>query len=217
MIDGNTLLSDVSSKFGAPMGRITVEENPRATVTLFRVRMVDGDYDAGGAYWGGGTPLYAAIGDGFQYFVRAKGLEEAKQAIQDTYPDLTIQLTEVNDDFVEGYITAALWSTNDDEDVPLDSNYSADDLTPETRQEMVDDCRKFLEQYGHLFTEENCSHRGCSVMSYAGHDFWLTRNGHGCGFEDGDWKKAVANKLARAARSYKEFYLFVGDDGKICT
>ena len=183
MIDGNTLLSDVGSKFGAPMGRSTIEDNPKATVTLFRVRFVDGDYDCGGAYWGGGTPIYAAIGDDFQYFVRAKTLDEAKTQILDSYPDLTIQTTEVNDDFVTAYIEAALWSSNDEADEsggePLDSNYSAEDLDPKAREEMVEDCRKFLAEFGHLITEENCP-KG-KVFEQAGHDFWLNRNGHGCG------------------------------------
>ncbi len=39
--------------YGAPMGRndTTEEENPKQ-LTLRRVPFVDGDYDAGGAYWG---------------------------------------------------------------------------------------------------------------------------------------------------------------------
>jgi hypothetical protein len=90
MSDPNKLLSDVSSKYGAPMGRPTIAGNKEAVVRLFRVRMVDGDYDVGGAYWGGvpSEPLYAAIGDDFQTFVRAKSREIAKKKLQEDYPDL---------------------------------------------------------------------------------------------------------------------------------
>lgn len=89
MADPNKLLSDVSSKYGAPMGRREIRDDTAAKVRLFRVRMVDGDYDRGGAYWGGGsTPLYAAIGDGFQSFTRAKSRAEAKAAFLEEFPDL---------------------------------------------------------------------------------------------------------------------------------
>lgn len=88
-MDGNKLLSDVSSKYGAPMGRPTIRDNLAARVRLFRVRFVDGDYDAGGAYWGGGGgPLYACVGDGFQTFTRADCRENAKQSILEEFPDL---------------------------------------------------------------------------------------------------------------------------------
>lgn len=88
-MDGNKLLTNVSSKFGAPMGRRAIEDDTAAKVRLFRVTFIDGDYDMGGAYWGGGGgPLYAAIGDGFQAFRRAKSREEAKKKLLEKYPDL---------------------------------------------------------------------------------------------------------------------------------
>lgn len=221
MIDGNALLTDVGSKFGAPMGRMNVTDNLKATVTLFRMRMVDGDYDAGGAYWGSGTPMFAAIGDDFQCYMRANNLEAAKAALLAEYPELTIQTTEVNDDFVDGYIVAMLWSTNDESDPetggnPLDQNYSRDDIDPELMATIIEDCRKFLEQCGHLLTEENWLGKG-EMMENAGHDFWLTRNHHGCGYWDGDWADPAADLLTEASQSkeFGECYIYVGDDGKI--
>lgn len=44
---------DVSSKYGAPMGRRNLIGDP-GPIKVELVRFVDGDYDAGGAYWGGG-------------------------------------------------------------------------------------------------------------------------------------------------------------------
>lgn len=90
-MDGNKLLSNVSSRFGAPMGRRNITENTTGKVRLFRVRMVDGCYDVGGAYWGMGTPLYAAIGDGFQYFIRAINRTIARTEILDQFPELRIR------------------------------------------------------------------------------------------------------------------------------
>lgn len=65
---------NVSSRYGAPMGRHCVPDldtTPR-TVRLFRVRLDSGGYDDGGAYWGHGGVIWAAIDkDGDLQTVRA--------------------------------------------------------------------------------------------------------------------------------------------------
>jgi hypothetical protein len=57
-----TQLPNVDCKYGAPMGR--TEKRGDTTISfkfrLFRVRLDQGGYDEGGAYWGIGTPLYCA-------------------------------------------------------------------------------------------------------------------------------------------------------------
>lgn len=68
----------VSCKFGAPMGRGPYTQ-PTGRVHLQRVPMVDGDYDKGGAYWGGGTPLFCAWNDEGAAYVRAHSRDEAKR------------------------------------------------------------------------------------------------------------------------------------------
>lgn len=69
----------VSSRYGAPMGRPSFGTPPEKGIKLFRVVMVDGDYDDGGAYWGGppADPLYCARCPGYQAFTRAKSRTEA--------------------------------------------------------------------------------------------------------------------------------------------
>ena len=123
------------------------------------------------------------------------------------------------DRFTRAYITAALWSSNDESTPeggePLDANYSIEDISPETLLTIVADCAKFQSAYGHLFTDKNCNHRGSSVEEYAGYDFWLTRNGHGCGFWDGDWIEPIGEQLTNACKQYGEVELYVGDDGLI--
>lgn len=73
---------NVSSPHGAPMGRRSdpIEEF-EGRVHLERVPMVDGDYDAGGAYWGGGSnPVYCAWDDaGHEHYLRARDLDAAKR------------------------------------------------------------------------------------------------------------------------------------------
>ncbi len=49
----------------------------------------------------------------------------------------------------------------------------------------------------------------------AGHDFWLTRCGHGAGFWDGDWPEPAASVLTEASKEFGNVDLYVGDDGQI--
>ena len=51
-------------------------------------------------------------------------------------------------------------------------------------------------------------------MDYAGHDFWLTRNGHGAGFWDRGLGEA-GKKLTDAAHAFGECNLYLGDDDVI--
>ena len=215
MFDPNTLLKNVSSRFGAPMGRATIAENLTASVTLFRVRMVDGDYDVGGAYWGSGnghSHIYAVVGEGFQHFVRASDIADAKVQILESYPDLKISTGNVNDDFFNAYLQAALWSSTDDDDSPLDANYQQEDIESDTLAKMYDDCEKFLQKASHLLLEENC--RQPNMMEQAGHDFWLTRNHHGSGFWDGDWEDQAGEELTTIAHEFGEVCLSAFD-GKV--
>ncbi len=125
-------------------------------------------------------------------------------------------------EFVRGYIQAALWTSiceNDEDCEHLDEKYDESDLAKETLAQMEKDCDQFIkenendlfdykEQRGIPFdadyTESDC----------AGHDFWLTRNGHGAGFWDRGLGE-LGDKLTSATEKYSEAHLYVGDDGKI--
>ena len=109
------------------------------------------------------------------------------------------------DDFTQGYVTCMLWAESDDEGVPLDKNYDFDDFTPELRATVLNDCARFQHDNADDIKDRK---------SLAGHDFWLTRNGHGSGFWDGDWPEA-GDRLTEASKAYGEFDLYVGDDGVI--
>ena len=90
------------------------------------------------------------------------------------------------DDFTRAYIEAALWSTNDDAThrggEPIDGNYGIDDIDPDTLAKMADDCRRFQEENAADLALYD--HPQWTAAELGGHDFWLTRNGHGCGFWD---------------------------------
>jgi len=120
------------------------------------------------------------------------------------------------DDFTRQYLETALWSTNDESTPaggePLDQNYDIDDIAPETLEQMVKDCEAFQrDEAADLALAYQ--HKGYDEGS-AGHDFWLSRNGHGAGFFDRGLG-AVGDRLQDAARVYRSFDLYVGDDDQI--
>lgn len=121
--------------------------------------------------------------------------------------------------FTDAYVEAALWSSNDESDdqggEPLDKNYGPDDIDPTTMRAMDRDCADFFEKYGRLIEDdESKAIDKWGRWPLAGHDFWLTRNGHGAGFGDGNFPQHD-DELADAADSYGTFELYVGDDGVI--
>lgn len=147
------------------------------------------------------------------------------------------------DEFTRAYIECALWSETDNADEsggePLDANYSIEDIAPEALARMVADCDKFQRERKELLDAAYVTARctcgfsikptysahghaaSCDVYrageydeSGAGHDFWLTRCGHGAGFWDRGLGE-VGDKLTNAAQVFGECHLYVGDDGRI--
>lgn len=124
------------------------------------------------------------------------------------------------DAFTSAYIETALWSSTDDEGNPLDSGHSEFDLSAETRAKMEADCREFFEAcWGTIEAARETGEVVCGPdfdeYGRAGHDFWLTRCGHGAGFWDGDWPEPYAKQLTDAAHAFGNVDLYVGDDGEI--
>jgi hypothetical protein len=84
------------------------------------------------------------------------------------------------------------------------------------------DCARFFRQ-NRRDLASYCDHlvrrdRSSTSMEYAGHDFWLTRNGHGAGYWSRDYEdgaEAVGERLAACARRFGESDLYVGDDGQL--
>lgn len=114
------------------------------------------------------------------------------------------------DPFTIAYIEAALWSSLDESDEhggeALDANYGVDDIAPETLASILNDCKAFQEAHADDIGSE---------LEQAGHDFWLTRNGHGTGFWDGNWEDEIGQRLTEASDVYGSVDLYVGDDGLI--
>lgn len=121
------------------------------------------------------------------------------------------------DKFTEGYITCALWSSMDNSDEstggePLDANYSIDDIHPDTLAMMFAECHQF--RADNQVNLEDIEEEHGATDKRNGHDFWLTRNGHGAGFWDRGYGE-VGQRLTDAAHVWGSVDLYVGDDGMI--
>ena len=106
----------------------------------------------------------------------------------------------------DAYLECALWSSHayltgdeDAEPVELEGYYPSETFEREARQ----DCRAFI--------VSNMADLSAMDAEQAGHDFWLTRNGHGAGFWDRGLGK-LGERLTSAAWVYGEVDLYVGDD-----
>jgi len=106
----------------------------------------------------------------------------------------------------QAYVTCALWSSNDDNDSPLDDFASIDSLSVATAAQMLEDCKDFLDANAALLDESGLS------ASQTGYDFWLTRNRHGAGFWDRGLGK-VGDRLTDVAKAYGIVDIYIGDDG----
>ena len=112
-----------------------------------------------------------------------------------------------DDAFLESYLEAALWSSISDFGEPLDYSYTIDDFTPEALGAAKKDCEGFKKLAGPLLDDLD--------ETQVAHDFWLTRNGHGAGFWDGDYEQSVGEQLTKIANSFGDVYLFVNSDDLI--
>lgn len=110
------------------------------------------------------------------------------------------------DKFTQQYLETMLWAENDG-DHPLDSKYSVEDISEELKNKAQKDCDEFRKKAGDLLDSLE--------DTQVAHDFWLTRNGHGAGFWDGDYDKVIGAKLTKICKEMGEVQVYVGDDKKI--
>lgn len=109
-------------------------------------------------------------------------------------------ITMITDSVLSGYLETALWSEFDWDGLegdsgnpdPLDRSYDCDDFSDYAKQQAWNDCRQLVA----ILQNTPCSGDYDNLYDAAdhlqgdgriGHDFWLTRNGHGAGFWDGDY------------------------------
>ena len=112
----------------------------------------------------------------------------------------------------EAYLEAALWSSTTDDGEPMDRDYSVRDLDSSSVREATKDCKRFLADAEKALGDEALNELTDKEM---GHDFWLTRNGHGAGFWDGDINETTGEVLTKICKKYGEAYILEDDEGGI--
>lgn len=101
----------------------------------------------------------------------------------------------------------ALWSASDEDGTPLEAcGFSMEDID----DDMADSFAREVAEFCHMQTRDVTGLGAGQV----GHDFALTRNGHGAGFWDRGLGE-LGDRLTEACRPYGECHLYVGDDGKV--
>ncbi|MBR1173878.1 hypothetical protein JQ617_07925 [Bradyrhizobium sp. KB893862 SZCCT0404] len=115
------------------------------------------------------------------------------------------------DTFTQAYVECVFF-TECHGDNPELEDATFEDLAAETLASIVEDCKDFQACYATLLS------RAYEVEGYdeerAGHDYWLTRNGHGAGFWDRGLGE-VGQRLTCAAKADGSRDAYRGDDGKV--
>jgi len=107
------------------------------------------------------------------------------------------------------YLETALWSSSDDSDEPFDQNYGINDIAQKSIAQAKKDLADFLMKAKKSLPKD-------VDLSSVGHDFWLSRSGHGSGFFDADYLEDDQQKTLQAlAGKFREITPVIGDDGKI--
>lgn len=119
----------------------------------------------------------------------------------------TVDPKKFSNPFLVAYLACALWSSNDESTPeggePLDRNYDISDIHLDSLLKAVDDCERFKREAGKLL-------KGIPD-DVAGHDFWLTRNGHGAGFWDRGLGE-LGDSLTKLCKGFGEVTAIIGDD-----
>ena len=109
--------------------------------------------------------------------------------------------------FISSYVDAILWAEQPDN---ANIQWEVSMISIEAWEKIASDCTKFL-------TDQKFSN---DQLSNAAHDFWLTRNGYGVGFWDGDWDDVYGEEWGDKITEYIEenfaqLDIYLGDDGKL--
>jgi hypothetical protein len=104
---------------------------------------------------------------------------------------------------VQEYLTTALWSSTDETTesggYPLDDNYDITDVDDVSWDKATKECSEFYRR-----AKRDLKKIGVDIEDLIdlGHNFWLTKNGHGSGFWDGDYEEETGKILTDISKSF---------------
>lgn len=112
------------------------------------------------------------------------------------------------DEILTAYLQCALWTGTDNDDVNLGDRYDLHNISREAVAKARADVVAFV-----AANQADLVASGLEA-GHIGHDFWLTRNGHGSGFWDAELGE-LGDRLTDACSAFPEVDLYVGDDGRL--
>ncbi len=113
------------------------------------------------------------------------------------------------DEFTQGYVTAMFFTeANPDNEEMAEATVA--DLSAEARTRICADSMAFQATKAFKAAWNDGVDR-----EDMGRDFWYTRNGHGCGFWDGDYEEPHATALDEESERFGNVDVYRGDDGEV--
>lgn len=104
-----------------------------------------------------------------------------------------------------GYITAALFTADEDIIPPKSGEFDASPYLPRVPKSVMADARALCL----AFYKANTADLATYPAANAGHDLWYTRNGHGVGFWEADHcTEEEGERLTESAKSLGERYVY---------
>lgn len=130
----------------------------------------------------------------------------------------TVNLPVAEDELVDGFMDVdedhVLHGIEECE--PLDRHFNVDDFDAESLRKAESDCDEFFKRLeANGLTEATAE---CADDDQVVHDFWLTRNGHGAGFWDGDYdgfEENLGDNLTALSKEFGEQWVMVNEDGSV--
>jgi hypothetical protein len=105
------------------------------------------------------------------------------------------------------------------EDDNIDDHFDIHDFTEESLRKAEFDCNNFFHDIGYAGLVDKAER--FADDDHIAHDFWLTRNGHGAGFWDGDYEDRddpsddCGDELTELCKDYGEQHIWCDEDGCI--
>jgi hypothetical protein len=113
------------------------------------------------------------------------------------------------ENIIRQYLLTALWTADDESDRNSFQDKSVYDFSNEAKKQAKEEIEWFIDITGDAIIRSNISDGSI------GHYLWLTRNGHGSGFWDNNYRKEDEDELCYLSEILGECLIYTGDDGKI--
>lgn len=128
-----------------------------------------------------------------------------------------------HDTMSRAFADALLWTTShtDENGMTLSDDLSGFEFFTQSAESIRKACHDFLKNLPeHIGAAARVAYSGREWPAFVciGHDFLLTRNGHGAGFWYQDFlPDGLGNALTEYAENWGKCYAYLGDDGLVYT